>query len=148
MDYQIKLHYRTREKLTRQCGGGTPYRVVRRARILLWLDEGESVDEVAERIGCGSATVKRVRKRYLVEGWEEAIGDKPRPGRPKKLTDREEQELIALACTQPPDGHPRWTIRLLAKHFDKDVSRYVVHRVLKEDGLKPWREKNVVYPND
>ncbi len=115
--------------------------------MLLWLDRGYSVEEVAERVDCGTATVKRVRRRYRLEGWEQAITDKPRPGRPKKLVGKDERELIALACTDPPGGAQRWTVRLLAKHFGKDISRMIVQRVLKEDGLKPWREKNVVCAN-
>jgi transposase len=95
-------------------------------------------------VGCGTATVKRVRRHYLEEGWERAVYDAPRPGRPKKLASREERELIALACSDPPEGEGRWTVRLLAKHSGKDISRNIVQRVLKEDGLKPWREKNVV----
>lgn len=144
MSYEIKLHYRTREKLAKLLGGRTPARVAKRARILLQLNRGYSVDEVADRVGCGTATVKRVRRHYDTEGWERAIYDAPRPGRPKKLADREERELIALACSDPPAGEARWTIRLLVKHCDKDVGFGVVQRTLKEDGLKPWREKNVV----
>ena len=52
--------------------------------------------------------------------------------------------MIALACTDPPDGSARWTIRLLVKHCGKDIGFGVVQRILKEDELKPWREKNVV----
>ena len=117
---------------------------MKRIRILLTLNGGYSVDETADRVGCGTATVKRVRKRFLEQGWEGAITDAPRPGRPKKLQSREEQQLIALACTDPPEGAARWTVRLLAKHADKGVSKATVQRILKDDGLKPWREKNVV----
>lgn len=144
MELRIRVHYRVREKLRKLCGGSTPARVAKRARILLFLHTGRTVAQVAEIAGAGTATVKRVRRRYLDQGWETAIGDAPRPGRPKKLKSREEKELIALACTDPPGNASRWTIRLLAKHFRKDVSVKIVHRVLKEDGLKPWREKNVV----
>lgn len=140
----MKLHYQVRRKLAAKCGGATPARVAKRARVLLSLHEGYSVDETADRVGCGTATVKRVRRKFLDQGWQSAIEDAPRAGRPKKLVDKEERELIALACSDPPDGSARWTIRLLAKHFDKDVSRGTVQRVLKEDELKPWREKNVV----
>jgi transposase len=144
MAQTFRLHYRIREKLVPYCRGSTPARVARRARVLLCLDEGQSVDEVAETVDCGTATVKRVRRRFREQGWEAAIMDAPRPGRPKKLKSREEQELIALACSDPPKGEGRWTVGLLAKHFGKDISRSIVQRVLKEDGLKPWREKNVV----
>jgi transposase len=124
-----------------------PARVAKRVRILLLLDERHSVDEVSERVGCGTATVKRVRRHYLATGWERAVFDAPRPGRPKKLADAEERELIALACTDPPAGAARWTIRLLVKHCDKDIGFGIVQRTLKEDQLKPWREKNVVCAN-
>ena len=147
MNYEVKLHYQVRRKLAAKCGGSTPARVAKRCRILLSLHAGYSVSETADRVGCGTATVKRVRRKYLHEGWESAITDAPRPGRPKKLVDREERELIALACSDPPDGAARWTIRLLAKHYDKDISAATVQRVLKEDALKPWREKNVVCPD-
>jgi transposase len=144
MGYTVRLHHRVRATLRKKLRGSTPVRVARRARILLKLHDGFSVDEVAEHVGCGTATVKRVRRHYLKDGWERAITDAARPGRPAKLSSKEEQELIALACTDPPDGSARWTIRLLVKHFPKDIGFGVVQRVLKEDELKPWREKNVV----
>ena len=144
MTKTLRLHYRHREKLVTYCRGSTPARIARRARILLCLDEGWTTEEVAEIVDCGTATVKRVRRRFREQGWEAAIQDAPRPGRPKKLKSREEQELVALACSDPPEGEGRWTVRLLAKHFGKDTSRSIVQRVLKEDGHKPWREKNVV----
>ena len=126
------------------CGGKTPARVANRAKILLRLNEGLGVDEVADVVDVGTATVKRVRRRYLEEGWRSAVSEKPRTGRPKKVHTKEEKELIALACTKAPDGRARWTIRLLAK--ETGLSFGTVQRVLSEDGLKPWREKNVVRP--
>ena len=147
MEYKVRLHYKVRQRLARMCGGKTPARVVKRVRILLSLDAGHSVEETAERVDGGTATVKRVRRRFLDKGWEWAICDAPRPGRPKRLKDKEEKELIALACTDPPDGAARWTVRLLAKHYEKGVSKTMVQRVLREDELKPWREKNVVRSN-
>ena len=148
MSNQVKLHYRVRERLAKMLRGSTPVRVAKRARVLLLLNRKYSVDEVADQVGCGTATVKRVRRHYLDEGWERAIYDAPRPGRPKKLSDKEERALIALACSDPPDGAARWTIRLLVKHCGKDIGFGVVQRILKEDELKPWREKNVVRAND
>ena len=141
---KIRLYHRVREALVRHCRGSTPVRIAKRARILLCLHQGHSVDEVAEIVDCGTATVKRVRRRFLDEGWQSAIAEKTRSGRPKKLSPRQEQELIALACSEPPKGSARWTCRLLAEHFHKDISPKIVHLVLKEDDLKPWREKNVV----
>ncbi len=72
------------------------------------------------------------------------ITDGRSPGRPRKMSTREEKELIALACSSPPGTAERWTVRLLAKEFGKGVSASTVHRILSRDGIKPWREKNVV----
>ena len=102
--YRVRLHYKVRERLAKLCGGKTPARVARRARILLWLNKGYSVEEVAAQVESGTATVKRVRRKYLEMGWEPAVYDAARQGRPKKLTIVEEKELIALACTDPPAG--------------------------------------------
>lgn len=142
MSLVIKLRSVAVKKLRSMCGGSTPGREMKRAQILLRLHDGYSVDEAAEAIGCGSATVKRVRRRFLDGGLERAIKDAPRPGRAKKLTDRQERELIALACSAPPGDSSRWTIRLLVKHTGHGFG--IVQRILANDGIKPWREKNVV----
>ena len=144
MEQRVRIHYKVKPHLQRLLGWSTPSRVSKRARVLLLLSAGGRVEEVAERVGCGTATVNRVRRRYQELGWESAVYDAARPGRPKKLSDAEEKQLIAIACTDPPQGHARWTIRLLVAHSGVDASFGVVQQVLKRDGLKPWREKNVV----
>ena len=146
MSLRIKLHYQTVKKLKALCRGATPARITKRARILLCLHDGYSVDEAAEATGAGTATVKRVRRRCVDAGWERAIADGPRPGRPKKRSDAEERKVIALACTSPPGGRDRWTIRLLVEHSGTPFG--TVQRILSNDGLKPWREKNVVRTHD
>jgi transposase len=148
MKQRIWLHWRVRKTLRSKLGGKTPARIAKRARILLQLHEGKSITEVAEIVGCGTATVKRVRRHYREQGWERSIYDAPIPGRPRKLSAQGERALIALACTDPPRGEARWTIRLLVKHCGEDIGFGVVQRILKEDGLKPWREKNVVCTDD
>ncbi|MFC1611369.1 helix-turn-helix domain-containing protein [Myxococcota bacterium] len=75
MALRIRLHYRIREKLVPLCRGSTPVRIAKRARILLSLNRGESVEEVANLVGCGTATVKRVRRHYLEDGWGRAVDD-------------------------------------------------------------------------
>ena len=145
MRLSIKLHLRIKAHLKSLCRGSTPARIMIRARGLLMLAEGLSVPEVADIVGCSEATVKRVRRRFLDEGWSRAVYDAPKPGRPRAITIREEQALIALACSRPPEGASRWTIRWLAERSGHSFN--TVQRVLKEDGLKPWREKNVVHPH-
>jgi len=126
--------------------GSTPTVISRRCRILLLLHGGFNVVETAARLDCGTATVNRVRRNYRKEGMTRAIYDAPRSGRPAKYGTKDDKELIALACTGPPDGYSRWTIRLLASATKRSFGS--VQQVLKEDGLKPWREKNVVHSGD
>ena len=146
MSLKVQLHFQTVKKLNALCRGATPARITKRARILLALHQGHSVDEAADLSAASTATVKRVRRRCIDDGWERAIADGARPGRPRITKESEEKALIALACTKPPDGHNRWSIRLLAQKSGQSFG--VVRRIIREDGLKPWREKNVVYSGD
>ena len=59
-------------------------------------------------------TIERVRRTLVLEGFDAALQRKPAPPRPRKLAGRQEAQLIALACSTPPEGHKRWTLRLLA----------------------------------
>ncbi len=146
MSSTIHLHHTQIKKLKAFCRGSTPAREVIRARVLLLLHDGHGVDKTSTLVPCSTSTVKRVRRRFLDGGFARALHDAPRPGRAAAVTTKEERELIAEACSAPPEGSPRWTIRLLAKHSGH--SFHTVHRVLKEDGIKPWREKNVVRPRN
>src|SRR5437868_9475333 len=80
---------------------------------------------------CGTRTVERIRQRFVDRGPEEALGRKPqdRPSRERKLDGRAEARLIALACSEPPDGRAAWTLQLLA---DKLVELKVVDCVCDE----------------
>ena len=90
------------------------------ARILLQADSGPggpgaSDGGIAAALGVGHATVERVRQRFVEEGLEAALERRPsRRDYRRKLDGRAEARLIALACSQPPAGRSRWTLRLLA----------------------------------
>ena len=139
---QIQLKPHERRKLRARLRGKTPVSEAKLARCLLLADAGKTVDEIAMLVGCGTATVKRVKARFRTAGWQAAITARKAPGRQFKLTSRENRSLIARACTTPPHGMVRWTIRALADATG--YSRMMVMRTLARDGLKPWREKNVV----
>jgi transposase len=89
-----------------------------RARILLLADrsrgERRTDEQVAAAVVTSVMTTKRTRWRFLQEGLEAALAEKPRPGRPPKITGEIEAQLTVLACSEPPEGHARWTLRLLA----------------------------------
>ena len=101
--------------------GAAPARVQTRARVLLLADrsrgEGRTDEQVAEAVLTSVSTVKRTRWRFLQEGLEAALAEKPRPGRPPKITGEIEAQLSMLACSQPPEGHAHWTLRLLANQL-------------------------------
>lgn len=86
-------------------------RVIRRAQTLLWLDEGKSDKEIAELHDVSVGTVGNTRKKWVLE---KTVEDKLRPGRPPVLDGKQEAMLVALACSDAPDGVEEWTMQLLA----------------------------------
>jgi putative transposase len=99
-----------------------------------------SQKEIAKILNITPKTVSKIKKRYLEEGLDSAINDNPRSGQPKKYDVEKETEIIALACTDPPEGSKRWTVRLLAetlreKEGFETVTRESVRIVLKKAQL-------------
>jgi transposase len=117
---------------------------ITRARILLKADQAPggpawADDRIAEALDCGPRTVERVRQRFVERGLEPALGRKPqdRPSRERKFDGAAEARLIALACSAPPEGRARWTLKLLADKLVElevfeSVSDETVRRVLKK----------------
>jgi transposase len=149
-EYIVRLTAGARRKLQELVESGTrPVRVVRRALILLKSDAGLTDLQIVEHVGCAERTVRNVRKRFCEEGLEGTLYDAARPGRPPEFTPRQKQQVVALACTEPPEGRARWTLELLCEHaakrgFVESVSKSEVALWLKDHDLKPWRKKNVV----
>ena len=109
--------------------GVAPARRLTRARILLLADEGGTDREVAAALHVHPATVERTRRRFVEGGVEPALSDKPRPGGRPKLDGKGEAHLVALACSAPPEGRARWTMRLPA---DRLVALDVVEAISDE----------------
>jgi transposase len=120
-----------------------------RMQILLLSDKGWSRVAIAEATLASVSTVGRVRQQYGDDGLDAALGELPRSGTPPKLTPRQEQEVVAVACSSPPEGFARWSLRLLTEEVHRrgiveSVSRELIRLVLHDHDLKPWLEKNVV----
>jgi len=136
--YVVKLTAKQRQELielTRR--GKHSARKIARARILLKAEDGLSDEQIAEELLVGSATVGRIRQRFATEGFESSLGERPRPGRQRKLSPKQEAHLIATACSATPEGHARWTLRLLADRvvelgFAETCSYELVRRALKK----------------
>lgn len=108
-----------------------------RARILLKANQDMSVQEIRHALDVSEEMVRRARQRFVEEGLEAALHDKPRPGQKPKLSDKQCAHLIAVACSDAPDGHDHWTLRLLADKvvelgFSESISHETVRSVLKK----------------
>lgn len=110
-----------------------------RAHILLLADEDWTDCAIADKLDVGVRTVERVRKRCCEQGLVASLERKKQqnPSRPRTLDGAAEARLVALACSDPPEGHARWTITLLADKLVElevveSVSRTTVHRALKK----------------
>lgn len=148
---QVRLAWQHRRKLKQMMRAGVqPVRVVRRAFVLSQLDEGESASQVAAALKLSAKAVREIGWRYKQEGLDRALYDKPRPGAKPLLDDGERQRIVAMVCSTPPEGHARWTVRLIAEEAVKrklvpHVGRETIRILLRHHDLQPWREKNVVY---
>jgi transposase len=94
--------------------GTTPARTTTRARILDLLHRGERPSAIATTLQVTPQTVFNIKRRYLTEGLASALHDHPRCGRPIQIDGKQRAQLTALACSTPPEGRARWTLRLLA----------------------------------
>jgi len=127
--------------------GTTAALSARHARILLEADEAvrrpvRGDREVAALCGVSPRTVARVRERFARDGFAVALAGRPHPGSRPKLSAAQEARLIALACTAPPAGRVRWSVRLLAARAVEltelpSVSRELVRTTLKKTGSNP-----------
>ena len=116
---QIELKVDERTELEQVIhAGNAPARKQTRARILLLSDRSRGQkrtdQEVADAVMCSVSTVGSIRRRYVEGGLPLALNDKGWPGAKPKLTGEIEAELTLLACSEPPSGYGRWTLRLLA----------------------------------
>ena len=113
--YAVQLTPDERERLSRLIRSGkSSARIVARARILLKVDAGWNAPQVAAALDISKGTVYRAKRRYAEEGLAGVIQDRVQANRYRKLDDKGEAHLIALACSPAPDGHDHWTLHLLA----------------------------------
>jgi transposase len=150
--YPVNLSETQRDDLKRLIASGTaPARKLTHARILLKADEGPEgdgwVDErIAEAVESSQPTVSRIRRQYFEEGLDAALNRRP-PKRQyhRKLDGEQEARLVALACSEPPGGRARWSLRLLADKLVElevveDISHQTVRRTLKKRTQAPPEE--------
>jgi transposase len=146
----IEVTARDRKGLAELLSGGVQQvRVVLRALALRQLAEGSSAPQIAKVIPLTAQAIRNIGHRYQRGGLESALFEKQRPGAASVLDDSQKQRIIALVCSDPPEGRARWTVRLVAQEAVKRkliprVGRETIRILLLAHDLKPWREKNVV----
>ncbi len=116
----------------------------RHFQILLLADEGRTHEQIASATGASRSTVERHRTRFAREGLEAALTDRPRGGAPAKLDGKQQAMIVALACSDAPEGQARWTAKLLASRavaleVVESVSETTVRRILKKMRSSPGR---------
>lgn len=107
-------------------------RQMKRAMILLKANEGFSDPQIMSALNVSPPCVERIRKRFVLGGMEKALNEDPRPGQKRKLDGRAEAALLATACSQVPEGHEHWTLRLLAgKMVELDVVESISYETIR-----------------
>jgi transposase len=109
----------------------------RHLQILLLADVGRTDEQIAAATGASRSTVERHRTRFARQGLEAALTDEPRSGAPAKLDGKQQAMIVALACSDAPDGQARWAAELLASRavaleVVESISESSVRRVLKK----------------
>ncbi len=132
------------EKMTRSGSGKA--REITRARVLLMADRNQAAFKTqaqsADALGISPVTVCRVCRRFAGEGRQTALVERPRPGQKPKITGDVEARLVTLACSDPPEGKNRWTVRLLRDELVRletvpDISHVAIYQALKKTNLNP-----------
>ena len=138
--YRVTLTAKERDELLVLLGKGkTSARKLAHARLLLAVDESaagphQADQQVADSLHLSVRTVERVRERFVEQGLSAALLPAPSTRRYERALDgAQEARLIALACRTPPEGKPRWTLRLLAEQaVALDIVETISHETVRQ----------------
>ncbi len=134
--YPIRLSNDERQALEKIVKTGQhKARVIRRAQMLVWSDQGKTDLEIADLLKVTPLTVAQTRQRWVER---QTLADRPRPGGQKRLDGRQEAFLVALACSEAPDGQETWTMQLLA---DKLVELGVIEQPISDETVRRTLKK-------
>ena len=152
LKYKVELNESERTGLKQIASRGeTSARKVKRALVLLKADEGLTDGDIASGLLISASTIGRVRTRFVKEGLDSALNERPRLGQKRRLDGRQEAHLIAIACSDAPEGHADWTIQLLADKvvamgFAESISLETVRQVLKKTNSSHGRRRSGAFP--
>ena len=130
---------------------GKDARVICRANALNMRSKGWTLAEVADCLEITSRTVINIENKYEEGGLDNALYDDPRPGQPLTLDDRIKSHIVAIVCSDPPEGFDRWTLELIQEQVIENkivdsISHESIRIILQEHDLKPWLQKSWCVP--
>ena len=134
----VKLKEHARQYLQKIVASGEERaRKITRCRVLLLADKGKTDQEISDALNVCLATIFNIRRRYCREGFERAINEGARSGQPPKFKGKSMAKITALACSKPPEGRAKWSLRLLADRLIEldiveTISHVSVHNILKK----------------
>ena len=137
----VKLNKQERQQLEKIVRSGKDKaRKITRSRILLLASNGKTDQEISEALNVSLGTIFNVRRRHSQEGLTSALNEKDRSGQPKRFKGKQMAKITAIACSKPPEGRARWSLRLLADRVIElaivdDISHQSVHKILKKTNL-------------
>ena len=133
--HRVTLSKHERQYLQKIVASGTDRaRKITRCRVLLLADaaKGKTDEEISDALGVCLATIFNIRRRYHHRGLEWAIHEAPRSGQPPKFNGKSMAKITAIACSKPPEGRARWSLRLLADHIiELDIVEAISHQSVK-----------------
>jgi transposase len=137
--YIVKLTDEEREKLEKMVSRGKrSAKKILRARILLKADEEWADEQIAEALDVNVRTIERIRKQLVEKGFDSVLKGRTSTRQYlRKLDGKQEAQLTTIACSSPPEGRARWTLRMLADQmveleYADNISHSTVERVLKK----------------
>ena len=137
----VKLKKRAQQYLQKIVESGEEKaRKITRCRVLLLADKGKTDQEISDALNVCLATIFNIRRRYSQGGLERAINEETRSGQPPKFKGKSMAKITAIACSKPPSGHARWSLRLLADRvieldIVESISHVSVRNILKKTNL-------------
>ena len=134
----VKLRKHARQYLQKIVESGEEKaRKITRCRVLLLADQGKTDQEISDALNVCLATIFNIRRRYAQGGLERAINEEARSGQPPRFKGKSLAKITALACSNPPEGRAKWSLRLLADRvieldIVESISHVSVHNILKK----------------
>jgi len=130
---------------------------IKHAQILLKLDEIPqnekwTIEMIGEAYHAGHSSISSIAKRFVLEGLEAALGRREQVNRRRKVDGEVEAYIVAIACSEAPEGRERWTLELIADELVRlevvdSISDTTILSVLKKTNLSLGRRKNGVFQN-